>query len=253
MDAADGLWGRLLCFLDVGVLLGVNLFLDFAELGSHAVIDDADGGEGGEVGEELDIEGVEVVITLAYRADYLADRDSFGECSGESAGDDGVALMKLGMARKFLKHCTARILAFPHKRAELFAPLDLGGEAQVGIEQRDDARRVRTDYVDYAHHAVLVHDSHLGAYAVKRTLLDGDIVVGAGYGVVDDVSHDEVVARQRGVYLHRIGVFAVTEAGQLVAQLEYLLFQLGIASLEVFVDVAQTEIRGDRAGGAVHT
>ncbi len=253
MDAADGLWGRLLCFLDVGVLLGVNLFLDFAELGSHAVIDDADGGEGGEVGEELDVEGVEVVITLADRADYASDGHPFGKCRGESAGDDGVALMKLGMARKFLEHCTARILTFPHERAELFAPLDLGGESQVGIKQRDDARRVRTDYVDYAHHAVLIHNSHLGAYAVKRTLLDGDIVVGARDGVVNDVCHDEVVARQRGVYLHRVGVFAVTEAGQLVAQLEYLLFQLGIAPLEVFVDVAQTEIGSDRAGGAVYT
>ena len=239
-------------FLYAGVFVGVDGLLHFAEFVGHAVVDDPDSGEGGEVGEQLHVEGIEVVVALTDGTDDASYGHTFGESRGEAAGDYGVATVEFGVARQLFEHCMARVPAFPDERTELLAAFDFGRQAQVGVEQRDDACRVRTYDVDYTYHAVLVHDTHLRAYAVERPFFDGDVVVGTCYGIVDYVRYDEVVTGERGVDCHRVGIFAFAEPCQLVAQLQHLLFEFGIATLEVFVDVTESEIGCHRTGGAVY-
>ena len=102
---------------------------------------------------------------------------------------------------------------------------------------------MRPHDIDDAHDAILVDNAHLGSDTVHVPTIDGDVVVGLGNAVADDLSHHKGVLLQ-GRLVKRVGREQL-QLAHLVAQLNQFHLQCGVAFLQALVDVTQVEIGRD--------
>ena len=80
---------------------------------------------------------------------------------------------------------------------------------------------------------------------------DGDVVVGLGNAVADDVCHHKAVGAQSRLNARRVGNLHAVVV-DLVAQVNNLHFEQRVARLQVLVDVLEVEVRRNGAYAVVN-
>ena len=73
------------------------------------------------------------------------------------------------------------VAIFPsHTSDPSVAAFNFAGKPQIAVEHRDKSCGMRTRHIDYAHHAVLVDNTHFRPHAVGLAAVNGYEVVAAG-------------------------------------------------------------------------
>lgn len=112
------------------------------------------------------------------------------------------------------------------------------------VEKRYHTSTALPHITHNANHTVLVYHAEFGAYAVASAFVDSEIVERARNRVVYHVRHNKIEVTHIVFEHKRIHISGLLHKVELLLHLHNLSLQLGIASVEVFVDVVQAEIGG---------
>ena len=119
------------------------------------------------------------------------------------------------------------------------------------IEQRYHAGAVGTGSAHDTYHTVAVYHTELRLHAIGRAFVDGEIVERMRYAVVDHMRHYEIEVTHPAVERESIGEVGLLHRIDILLQTHYLGLKLGIAAVEVVVNLAQVEIRCHIVGSFV--
>ena len=166
--------------------------LQVEDLAGVAVLDEDDVGEPGEIGGELQTDGIGGPVLVHGSALDPPDEDVLGEELRKPGRDDPLPDFGLGILGQLAEQDGMGVDAVPIHGPEIIGTLQLAAGSERGVKQGDGDRIAVGTIDDISQHGAAGSEQrHIGSDAVAQTPVDGDEILRPVDGIGDDGSgHD---------------------------------------------------------------